>query len=430
MGSKIFKITKNTLVGFFIIVFILGFFSKSIVNFFLPKVQITSPIKTTFSRTLNIEGMIVPKETIKVRLAGDVIVDGYLVNVGDEVKKGDPLFKINKIYGMKLYDRNVYEIKLNIKKEELKLNKLRNNTYEIDEKNISLLEENIKNMKEEIQKLEKLYDIGAITVSELEDKKHSLNKAQVSLEIERLLLKEKIENNSLDIKDALYNIEKLNKEISDIEKINSFYSNISDDGIYYSEENGVVLTTNKTDILLNKDTILIELGVVKNYDSVKYIFEIPQKYYVFVNNASMINIEANREDIPTKVMINKISKVVDNNTIRVEGDFKNHIEGSPVIYKEIRGTLEKKFTSDNTVPKIAVIPYDKFKAGEEGYVYIVLEEKGILGIEYIVKKIDITITGVGDRLVGIEGIDMYDNLKIITNPSYKIQDGVKVLVWE
>ncbi|WP_066499110.1 hypothetical protein [Abyssisolibacter fermentans] len=430
MDSKTFKITKKTVIGFFTLVFILGFFSKSAANFLLPKVCVALPIKTTFAKTLSIEGKVVPKETVKVRLARNVIVEEYYVKVGDKVKKGDPLFKINKNYGVKSSIKNIDELKLDVEKEKLKLNKLQDTSYEIDEKNILLLEENIKNMKEEIQKLEELYNAGAITESKLDDKKQSFEEAEVNFQIEKLLLDEKRQENSLNIKDTLNNIQKLNKEINDIEVMNSLYSQVADDAVYYSEADGIVLTLNRTDVMLSHDTVLIELGLVKGYDSVKFVAQVPEKYYYFVNRVSTINVESEKKYVQNKVKITNVSKVVNQNMVEVEGDFYDVTDKLPVINEKIKGIVEKNYTRDGTVPKVAVIPYDEYELGAAGYVYVIVEEKGILGSEYIVKRAEITMTGIGDNSVSVEGLSMFENPRVITNLSYKIRDGVKVQIWK
>ncbi|WP_066499104.1 hypothetical protein [Abyssisolibacter fermentans] len=432
MESKIFNITKKTVIVFFALVFILGVFSKSVTDLFLPKVCTAIPLKSTFPKTLNIEGKVVPKEIVKVRLAGNVIVEEYYVKAGDEVKKGDPLFKINKNYGVKSANKNIDELKLDIEKEKSKLNKLQDTSYEIDEKNISLLETNIKNMKEKIKKLEELYNAGAVTASKLEDNKQSLKEAEANFEIEKLLLDEKREEKSIDIKDTLNNIEKLKKEINDIENINSFYSQVADDGIYYSEADGIVLTINKTDIMLYKDVILIEVGVVKGYDSVKFVAQVPEEYYYFVNRVSTLNVETEKKNVYNRVKITNVNKIANENIVEVEGDFSESVDGYPVINKKIKGIVEKNYTRLWTVPKVAVVPFDKYELGAPGYVYVVLAEEGVLGTEYVVSRVQVTMAEIGDNSISLDENDLsrFTNPKVITNISYKIRSGMKVKMWK
>ncbi|RKD31953.1 efflux RND transporter periplasmic adaptor subunit [Thermohalobacter berrensis] len=430
MESKVLKISKNTIITFFTLVFILGFFSKSVVNLFIPKVQVTTPVKSTFSRTLNIKGKIVPKEKVKIRLAGSVIVEDYFVKIGEKVEKGDPLLKINKNYGVKSSYKDIDELKIDLKKEKFKLERLQNTTYNIDKMNVQLLEEKMKNMKEEIKKLEKLYKAGAITANKLHVKKQNLKSLEINLKKEKLMLQEKRKENQLEIQETLGNIENLETEISEAKNAKNFYYEISSDGICYSDVDGIVLNTNDTEVILPQDTVLIELGLVKNFNSVKFVTKIPEKYYNFISDADMIKINSQNDKMPDQVNITEVSKVINNKMIKIEGEFLNDNNSFPIINKEIKGIIEKKYVGEKTVPKIAVIPHDKFEAGKKGHVYIVLEEKGALGTEYIVKRVNITIKDVGDDVVSIDGIDMYDNPKIVINPSFKIRDGVKVRIWE
>ena len=85
MKNNIVVRTKNVAIAFFVLVFIMGFFSKSIINLFLPKVIVEPAIDGLVERTLNVKGIIEAKKSIKVRLGGSVIVDEYIVKIGEAV---------------------------------------------------------------------------------------------------------------------------------------------------------------------------------------------------------------------------------------------------------------------------------------------------------------------------------------------------------
>jgi hypothetical protein len=431
MNSKILKIIQNMVVGFFALVFILGFFSKSLVNLFLPKVQAV-PVakKSTFSKSLDIEGIVEPKDVYKVRLDGDVIIDEYFVKIGDEVKKGQPIFKINSSFGIRSSSKTIEDIKLSIKKEKAALDKIKNDSYTTDEKNIQILQERINFKRKELLKLEKLYEAGSIPYAQLEREKLSLIEEELNLQIKRIELENKRKTDYLAIKEIESRIEKLNEELLNIEKSREFYSYIQDDDIYYSDINGVIININMASGVIYRDSIIVEIGIVNGFDSVKYTAYIPEKYYDFINNIKIIKLETNDRYMPKEVRIYNISKMVSNNMIRIEGNFSKDAKKQPVIGKKLLGIAEKKYTREDVIPKASVIPKEEFRIGSEGYVYIVIEEKGILGIEYIAKRVPIVMTGVGDNSVSVEGLKMYDNPKVITNLSYKIRDGVKVCLWE
>jgi len=430
MKSKVLNITKGTVISFFVIVFILGFFSKSIVNLFLPKVQTITPVKGSFYETLNVEGEIEPKETFKVRLNGNVMIEEYFVQIGDEVEKGDPIFKINSDYGINRVDKSIEDLKLSVEKQRVRLEKLQENSYEMDEKKIKLLEERINMQKNQISKKEKLYKAGSITATELENSKQSLKEAEMNFEMQKISVEEKKKLDSIAIKEVVSNIKELQREINDIEKRQNFYSDIADDGIYYSEIDGIFLKNSRMDGVVYRDTAIVEIGKVKNFDSVKFVTQIPQKHYDFVNNNRIIEIKNSQGNKSSLVRITNISKVVTNNMIEIEGEFSDEmVDEEPIIGQKFRGEIKKKFVSEKVLPKSAIIPSGEFKAGNKGYVYVMVEEKGALGIEYIAKMVSITMTDVGDYYAGIS-MEGYDKVKVITSLSYKINDGAKVLPWE
>ncbi|WP_427339543.1 efflux RND transporter periplasmic adaptor subunit [Caloranaerobacter sp. DY30410] len=431
MENKVLKTTKNIVVGFFTLIFIMGFFSKSIVNLFLPKVQVVTAVKGSIEKSVELEGTIEPKEIYKVRLGGNVIVDEYFVKVGQEVKVGDPIFKINNEYGFKGEDEQIQDLKLLLEKEEFRLERLKNSSFIIDEKNIEILEDKILSQKNEISKLEELYKSGAINYSTLERNKESLKELENNLEIKKILLEEKKKENLLEIKEVENNIKQIKNKISEIEKRKKFYAKVADDGIYYSDVDGVILRLNQVNRILGKDTTIVEIGKVKGYNSVKLIAYVPDKYYYFVKNAVKIEIETeNKNFIPETARIVNVSEVAENKLIEIEAIFEDEVKGVPVLGQKLRGKISKKYKKENTIPKVAVIPYDGYGVGKEGYVYAVEEKKGILGTEYIAKKIDVVMLVVGDSQVCVRGLETLEKPMVITNLSYKIKDGVKVHLWE
>jgi HlyD family secretion protein len=65
-NSMILK-ARNVSIGFFVVIFIMFFFSKSIITLFLPKVLVEPAVEGTVERTLQMEGTIGPKNSRKIR---------------------------------------------------------------------------------------------------------------------------------------------------------------------------------------------------------------------------------------------------------------------------------------------------------------------------------------------------------------------------
>lgn len=429
MDNKILKSIKNVVVSFFVIVFILGFFSKSTIALFLPKVQVAPVMKSAYSKTLDIEGSVVSKETFKVRINGDIIVDEFYVKAGQEIKKDQPVFKINSSFGIRSSGQKLEDLKLNLNKSKLELEKLSSKSYDVDEKNIDLLEEKLKLQKEELEKLEELYENGSIAYSNLEQKRMELKTSEINLEIMKLQIEGKKSENNILTAEVQNNIKKIQDEIANLENQRKFYSSLGEDGVYLSEADGIVLDINSTGNILYQDTAIIEIGLVSGFDSVSFESFISDEYYDFINSTKRIELNFEDKAMPKEINITSISKLSDNNMIKIEGEFGKSTK-EPIIGQKIRGKVAKKFTLEGTIPKDALIPVDSLDIGKQGIVYVLEEKEGILGKEYFAKQVNVTLTGVGDNNVSITGHEGFTKPRVITNLSYKIKDGVKVFLWK
>lgn len=429
MDNKILKTIKNVVISFFVIIFVLGFFSKSTIALFLPKVQVAPVMKSSYSKTLDIEGSIVPKETIKVRINGDIIIDEFFVKTGQEIKKDQPVFKINSAFGIRSSGQKIEELKLSLDKNKLDLDKLSSKSYDADKKNIELFEEKLNLQKEEFKKLEELYENGSIAYSTLEQSKMELKASEINLEIMKIQVESKKLENAILAAEIQNNIKKIKDEIAKLENHKKFYSSLGEDGIYFSEVYGIILDINSTGKILNQDTTIIEVGLVNGFDSVLFEALVSDEYYDFINSTMRIELDLEDKSMPKEVKITRLSKLSDNNMIKIEGEFSES-KKEPIIGQKIRGKAAKKFTLEGTIPKDALIPVDSLDIGKQGIVYVLEEKEGILGKEHFVKQVNVTLTGVGDNSVSITGHEGFTKPRVITNLSYKIKDGVKVFLWK
>lgn len=120
MINRTLKIFQNTVVGFLIVVFIMGFFSKSIINLFLPKVLTVSAVEMPVERALVLEGTVEPGSIVNVSFGGEVIVDEYYAKQGDTMNIGDPLFRVNREY-IGVNNTSAETIKLQLEGEMIRL---------------------------------------------------------------------------------------------------------------------------------------------------------------------------------------------------------------------------------------------------------------------------------------------------------------------
>ncbi|SCG83950.1 hypothetical protein DW1_2386 [Proteiniborus sp. DW1] len=429
MDNKLLKRIKNVVISFFVIIFILGFFSKSTIALFLPKVQVAPVTKSAYSKTLDIEGSVVPKEVFKVRINGDIIVDEFYVKAGQEIKRDQPVFKIDNSFGIRTSGQRLDDLKLSLDKNKQELEKLISESYESDEKNIELFEEKLKLQKEELEKLEELYENGAVAYSILEQKKMELTASELTLEIMKHEMELKKSKKDMLVAEIQRDIKKIQDEIASIENQKKFYSRLGEDGIYFSEVDGIILDINTAGNILSQDVSIVEIALVDGFDSVLFEALVTDEYYDFINSTKRIELNFEDKAMPKEVVVTSISRISENNMIRVEGEFGRSTK-EPIIGQRIRGKAVRNFNLEGTIPKDAIIPVGSFDIGNQGIVYILEEKEGILGTEYFAKQVNVTLTGVGDNNVSITGLEGFTKPKVITNLSYKIKDGVKVFLWK
>jgi HlyD family secretion protein len=103
-------------IGFLIVIVLLTFFSQTLNNIALAKVSVESPASNSLQKVITATGAFAPKQIVDVNLGVAGKVSEVLVSVGDVVKAGDPLVK------MDLTDLNNQ-----IATEQTNLTKMKNN---------------------------------------------------------------------------------------------------------------------------------------------------------------------------------------------------------------------------------------------------------------------------------------------------------------
>ena len=223
MKNKAVKLAKKINIGFFALVFIMGFFSKSIINLFLPKVKVAAAVAAPVERNLDIEGTVEARDSVKIRLGGNIIVEEYYVKPGDVILAGYPLFKINTRFGIKNSDPDTDSLKLELKREELRLQSLEQKSFKLEELDISAMEAGLQESEDDFAKREKLYEAGAIAAVELDGIKNRIKEQRLGIEKARLELEEKRKDNENNIINSRIRIEELERNIAAIEKKKAFY---------------------------------------------------------------------------------------------------------------------------------------------------------------------------------------------------------------
>lgn len=430
MKSNIVVKVRNIAIGFFVLVFVMGFFSKSIVNLFLPKVIVESAIDALVERTLDIEGVIEAKNSLKVRLGGAVIVEEYLVKVGDSVEVGKPLFRINKAYGMKGNNQELEDLKLQVEAKHSKLSNLKQATYEIDEKSIAALMNKLTKSKEDLAKQQALFSEGVISKQEMDSFETDIEEQLFAIQVSELQLQEKKRNDEINIEELEDEIKRDGIQILKLIKQQMFYGSV-EEGIYFSTVKGVVTDLGDIQSIIPGDTEIVEIADISQESSLVFTANIMEEDYDFVKSAGEIQIGEDIKD-SMYLKISSIYKLGGQDLYRLEAIIDSKDSEKAVLGQKHKGVITQRFVlkGHNKVPKAAVISFEGYKKGSKGTVFLLEEIEGILGMEYRAKELEVKILAAGDEEVIVSGLENIEEPEVIINLSYKINDGAKVFLWQ
>lgn len=431
MQNNVMKTAKNIIIGFIALVFLMGFFSKSIINLFLPKVQVAYAAQAPIERTLEVEGIIEAKKAQKIRLNADVIVAEYYVKAGDTVKAGDAIFRINTGYSAKDSFPDIKTLELELKREKLKLDNMARASFEVDKKDIALMETNLKRSNEELSKLNILFSTGTVAKHELDSLNAKIAEQEQQLEERSAQLETEKKDHQIAMIDAQINVERLQQQLEEASKGLSFYAKVDGDGIYYAETGGIVLNTNTPESILPRDSILAELAEINDTSSFIFAAFIKDTDSEMAPVSEEIEVKSDDNRSFDKVKITSISKVVDNQLIKIEGEYAEEVRSNLKLGQKRKGRIKKMYSENGcTIPRAAVIAADGFEAGKSGTVYLLEEKDGILGKEYFAEALEVKLLAVGDKDVIVSELEEEKKPRVITNLSYKIENKTRVFLWQ
>lgn len=432
MESKIVIKAKQLVIGFFVLVFVMGFFSRSIINLFLPKVMTEPAMEGTVERTLAIEGIIQAQKTSKIRLEGEALIEEYYVKNGDIVVVGQPLFKIDKTYGNKDNHANIERLKLQQNLLRQRIEDMKNQSYTIEQKQIGALENQLKSSNVELLKQQSLYAAGAISKQELENYQENIKGQELALELEKLQLEQKKKQALTAITEAENELLGLALQIQDTQKQKDVNPYVDKEGIFHSSINGVVTNVNYEADSIIRDDVALELAEDSAQQSLIFQADIEENAYDFIKSAGVIQISGKTALDSKYINVVSIHRNNRQGGYNVEGSIKKEDQTGLVIGQKLKGIVKQKYVQKgyNKVPKAAVIVYGEYKEGTEGIVYILEQLEGVLGKELRAKEVPVKLLAIGDDDVIVSGLEGFEDPKVIINLSYKISDGAKVFLWQ
>ena len=424
--SKLLHWARKIGLELIVIIFVIGFFSQSLVNYTLPRVTSVPVISGQLTKSYRINGGVEYRDLLQVRLGSPVVIDEYYLDPGRRVSAGDPVFRINPGYRVKGFEQQLTEKMSELEKERLALEKLAIDAGG-NEKQISLLEVELKQAEEKLASTKTLFESGAVSEIELKDQEVETERRRILWEMERLRMQETLLSRQIEAKEKTLAITALQADLAQLNRQQHFYSRIDEEGVYYAEKSGMITFAAPSGRVLGQDdTVVTIANVNEEMEGLIYrgiLSESDGKQFDF-GDLLDINLEGVAEAV--RIKITNLFYDADADVYRMEGQIMRDIPRQVTIRKQYRGEMVRREQAAMVVPRSAIRGVE-IRPGEKGSVYLLETEGGILGDHHKVREAEVTIMNVGDQYISIMGLEGVERPRVITPVTHRVRDGVKVL---
>lgn len=423
-GDKKIEIRKKKIlkVGqiFFIMIIILTFTSKSIHNLTLPKVNVQNVRSGSLTVEIVGEGIVKAKERIEYYVDFQIPVKDVMVSVGEHVKKGDVILALDKeSLEFDLTKKEIELRKLMLQQEKVMMRNLSNNTNTYEQR-IQELEANLAKIEKELTIYQQLFNAGAISRKELNDKK-------TEFDIEKM----KYENVKNEVKVqkeiAMKEKEALNKEM-EIMKLDILRLKMEIEEIKRRIESSAV--TAPTNGVIKE--INFKEGMIVNNTMPLYVLDSPNKGFeieVVLNSEDCLYLQ--HEDEGQVFIRNQENSVL---TGKIKAIKNTERTGKKIVVIEINNTgltggeWAEVYINKAIGPYEYIIPRQALREDEQGkFVYVIQEKEGPLGREFYAIRKAITTRDSDNRYIGVISGLLGDE-RIIVSSSKLLHDGSEVVI--
>ncbi|MGF7058762.1 efflux RND transporter periplasmic adaptor subunit [Brassicibacter mesophilus] len=405
---------------FFIIIIILTFTSKSIHNLTLPKVNAENVKSGSLTKEIVGKGIVGAKERIEYYTSFSVPVKDVKVSVGDTVKNGDILLILDKEPLVSDLEKKKIELKeLMLKYEKTLLENLENTLHTYEQK-VEELQVDLLKSEKELTIYTQLYNEGAASKNDLDDKKSEYELAKMKhenakneVEIQREKAKKDKENHEKQIELMELNISSTQMEIDELEKkTDKATVTAPTDGVIkeLNYKKGMVVNNSSPLYILDSSNKGFEIEVTLNNADCEYL-QPGDEGQVFVKNEDNSVIDGKIETIKRADNKDKRAVVVELDSVDLAGG-----ESGELYIKKPIGSYE------------FLIPRQALREDDEGkFVYILQEKEGPLGREYYAMRKNVTVGDSDNRFIGIIS-GLIGDERIIVRSSKFLDDGSQVVV--
>jgi hypothetical protein len=434
---------KYLKIGFCIAIglLLMGFvFNQSIANQFLTKVNYIVPKENApILVSITADAQFEPRHHKALIVGEDVIIDEVYTKVGDKVDTGMPLFKVVKVNTTPQVNPNEVRLLEDIRslKKQLEIliaqDALIQTEHEILDKSLDIASEALK-------RIESLEQKGTSWETDLENGRNTL--AFKKLEIKKLqsridicAIEKEYLQESLALKQNELNVYRQSQN----DLLNQ-YINIDGEGLYYSQEEAIVIEVPRVNDKILATKSIAKLGIGKSYDAMDFVIRVASDQTDYLNEGEEYTFSSEQttgtsdlyEGINFKLV--KKSMIVENGCVQLTCHYDKE-SGTPLLYQNWHGTIEKTIKVEGiTVPKRVILTEDgRYVPGQYGQLFVINTRKGVLGDEDYIEAVEVRLLLVGDyecSIVGLEKDASGNWPKIVMNLSHEIKSDMRVFVIE
>lgn len=431
MKQWIIKWSKRLITGFFILIFTLGFFSKTLISLTMPNV-ITEKISSgTEVKTTSEEwGIIAPKKTEHYLLENSAIVKEVLVKKGSYVRKGERLFRVALVPDENNLDRQ--GINSAIALEKGKIEQRARRTQEHYTQALKEAQTSLDLLREKLQEAKTLYGAGALSKEELTTMEQAYE-AQAAKEAS--LQKDYDLQRAEDLLENKANqasITALEKKLDRETPLSPSYASLDSAGYALAAAEGYMTAVPEDGRLYSRGETLASLGVCSSYQDLCLEIRMSQRMYYQAAESPQPLAVTNEDGLSIGVIhFDYRGASFEDGDIVVRGDFSQE----PDIWvfpglKVVSRASYSRYISDEVmaIPRSALVATGSSIEGTSAMVYLIRSEEDALGKSDVAVATPVEVVSMTDEYAIVKDLDFMVSDQVIVNPSAKIKDGTKVYV--
>lgn len=408
------------------------FFSKTIYNFNLPTVTVTAPASGKLVDILEKSAMITPSDSRNIYAKRNGKIKDVLVSAGQSVKKGQKLMILEldkelieqstldvrlKEQDIELLTINLNNIRTDIRKIESDLDSLEKGSYAGRED--TGYELDIRNAEKTLEDKQVLFEVGAVSRSEVDEAAGNLEVARLKYKQYILAEKEKtmelLKTKQENMNDLSFQIKKAQLELDTLKKKLAQAQN----GNITAESDGIIMNIKVEEgVLIVQNDILLQITALSDIWKAEFTID-KEKLDLF---DAQSGVEVTIKSVPG-ILTGKITSITP--------DVSENGEESKVtiIIRNAKQDLAGKSAvikiKTERGPYPSVIPNYALRKDENGYYILVLqEENSVLGKNLIAHKVSIDLLDTDGFLSAIEGLILSE--PVVTASTSPIKDGSRV----